>query len=192
MLKSSQVKAKAPKDNEFPALKTLTHEEIYNLIAKFMRKAIPIKGARLSIINDSQNRTSTPKSPYITLQITERKRLSTPETRYTDQYKITWCRSQVSVHILFVGSLKIPALEMAHAFDMRFNDAWASEQFEQYSDILFPLYSDDVSSAGQMINAEDQIDVAYSVNAYFEYHPETGICANSAKEIVLDMGIVES
>ncbi|CAI3953257.1 unnamed protein product [Commensalibacter communis] len=74
--KSVPVKVKAPKDNEFPALKALTHEEIYNLIAKFTRKVIPIKGARLSIINDSQNRTSTPKSPYITLKITERKKLS--------------------------------------------------------------------------------------------------------------------
>lgn len=98
-----------------------------------MRKAIPVKGAKLSIINDSQNRTSTPKSPYIVLKITDKKRLSSSQTRYTDKYKIIWCRSQVSVHILFVGTDKIPALEMAHTFDMRFNDAWASEQFEQYS-----------------------------------------------------------
>ncbi|WP_408869463.1 LIC_12616 family protein [Commensalibacter papalotli (ex Botero et al. 2024)] len=164
---------------------------MYNLIAKFMRKAIPVKGEKLSIINDSQNRTSTPKPPYIVLKITDKKRLSSSETRYTDKYKIIWCRSQVSVHILFVGTDKIPALEMAHAFDMRFNDAWASEQFEQYSDILFPLYSDDVNSAGQIINSEDQVDDAYSVNAYFEYHPELGVCAASAKEVVMDVDIVD-
>lgn len=159
--KPSQVRAKAPKDKDFPKLKTLTHQEIYTLIAKFMRKAIPVKGAKLSIINDSQNRTSTPKSPYIVLQITDQKRLSSTETRYTDKYKIIWCRSQISVYLLFVGSQKISALEMAHAFDVRFNDAWASEQFEQYSDILFPLYSDDMNSAGQIVNQADKCKCSF-------------------------------
>lgn len=65
--KSAQVIAKAPKDQDFPELKTLSHKEIYNLIAKFIRKAIPVKGAKLSIIHDAQNRASTPKSPYIVL-----------------------------------------------------------------------------------------------------------------------------
>ncbi|OUI77935.1 hypothetical protein HK18_00875 [Commensalibacter intestini] len=189
--KSAQVIAKAPKDKDFPELKTLSHKEIYNLIAKFIRKAIPVKGVKLSIIHDSQNRASSPKSPYIVLQITDQKRLSSSETRYTDQYKIMWCRSQVSVHISFVGSQTIPALQMAYAFDVRFNDAWASEQFEQYSDILFPLYSDDINSEGQIINSEDQYDDACSINAYFEYHPELGVCANSAKEIVMDMDAAE-
>lgn len=91
--------------------------------------------------------------------------------------------------MLFVGGEKISALEMAHAFDVRFNDAWASEQFEQHSDILFPLYSDDVNSAGQIINSEYQVDDAYSVNAYFEYHPELGVCENSAKEVEMTINI---
>lgn len=190
--KSSQVKVKAPKDEIFPELKSLTHQEIYNLIAKFIHKAIPVKGDELSIVNGSQNRAVIPKAPYITLQITDKKRLSFSETRYTDKYKIMWCRSQVSVHILFVGTEKIPALDMAHAFDVRFNDSWASEQFEQYSDIIFPLYSDDVNSVGQMMNSEGQVDDACSINAYFEYHPELGVCANSAKEIVMDMDITDS
>lgn len=88
---------------------------------------------------------------------------------------------------LILGSQTISALQMAYAFDVRFNDEWASEQFEQYSDILFPLYSDDINSEGQIINSEDQYDDACSINAYFEYHPELGVCANSAKEIVMDL-----
>lgn len=146
-----------------------------------------MKRAKLSIIHNAKNRASTLKSPYIVLQITCQKHLLSSETRYTDQYKIMWCRSQVSVHISFVGSQTIPALQIAYAFDVRFNDAWASEQFEQYSDILFPLYSDDINSEGQIINSEDQYDDACSINAYFEYHPELGVCANSAKEIVMDL-----
>lgn len=85
--------ARAAKDQDLPELKTLSHKEIYNLIAKFIRKAIPVKGAMLSIIYDAQNCASTPKSPYIVLQTTDQKRLSSSETRYTDQYKIMWCRS---------------------------------------------------------------------------------------------------
>jgi len=184
----AQVIAKAPEDEKFPELKTLTDKEIYSLISKFIQKAIPIKGAKLTIINGLQNRTSTPKTPYIVLEITEEHPLSTSETRYTDKYKIVWSRSQVTVNILFFGSKDIPALQMARAFTVRFNDAWATEQFEQYNnDIFFPLYSDDVKVEPSFINAEGQFDDACSVDAYFEYHPELGICANSAKEIVMNV-----
>lgn len=185
----AQIIAKAPKDGKFPEPKKLTYKEMYNLVAKFLQKAIPIKGVKLKIINSLQNRTSTPKAPYITLQILDDKKLSTTETRYTDKHKITWSRSQITIKITFIGNGNIAALEMAKAFDVRFNDAWASEQFEQYSNIFFPLYSDDVQVEFAYIDAEDQYDDCCSVVAYFEYHPELGICANSAKEVVMGVNI---
>ena len=37
------------------------------------------------------------------------------------------------------------------------------------------------------INAEDQYDDSCSVVSYFEYHPEFGVCTDSAKEIVMDV-----
>jgi len=71
---------------------------------------------------------------------------------------------------------------MAKAFDARFNDAWASEQFEQYSD--------DVEVNTFSINEEDQYDDCCSVVAYFEHHPEFGVCENSAKEVVMGVNII--
>jgi len=180
--KPAQVSAKAPKDKDFPELKKLSYKEMYNLVSKFLRKAIPIKGARLSVISCMQNRTSTPKAPYITLQILDDKKLSTAETRYTDKHKITWSRCQITIKLTFIGSGNIAALEMAKAFDARFNDAWASEQFEQYSD--------DVEVNTFSINEEDQYDDCCSVVAYFEHHPEFGVCENSAKEVVMGVNII--
>jgi len=183
----AKVTAKAPKDKDFPELKTLTYKEMYNLVGKFLQKAIPIKGAKLSIIKGLNNRVSTPKPPYVILQIIDENRLSSTETRYTDKYKILWSRSQITMHMIFVGTGNIAALEMAKAFDVRFNDAWASEQFEQYSDILFPLYSDDVKISSSSVNAENQYDDSCSVDVFFEYHPEFRICEQSAKEVVMSV-----
>ncbi|CAI3959145.1 phage neck terminator protein [Commensalibacter communis] len=186
-----KVTAKAPKDKEFLEPKKLTYKEMYNLVAKFLQKAIPIKGAKLKIINSLQNRTATPKAPYITLHIIDDNQMSTPETRYTDKYKITWSRTEMTIRMNFVGGGNIAALEMAKAFTIRFNDAWATEQFSEYSDIFFPLYSEDIEIKEFVINAEDQYEDSCSVVAYFEYHPEFGVCANSAKEIVMGVGIVD-
>jgi len=185
----AKVIAKAQKDKDFPKLKTLTHREMYNLIGKFLQKAIPIKGVKLTIIKGLSNRVSTPKVPFAILQVTDQKQLSSTETRYTDRHKILWYRSQVTVDISFFGSNTIPALEMANSFAVRFNDAWASEQFEQYSDILFPLYSDDLRYEGSSTNGEDQYNDACSVSVYFEYHPEVGVCEASAKEIIMDVAV---
>lgn len=187
----AKVIAKAPKDGEFPEPKKLTYKEMYNLVAKFLQKAIPIKGAKLKIINSLQNRTATPKAPYITLHIIDDNQLSTTETRYTDKYKITWSRTEMTLRISFFGGGNIAALEMAKAFTIRFNDAWATEQFAEYSDIFFPLYSEDIEIKEFVINAEDQYEDSCSVVAYFEYHPEFGVCANSAKEIVMGVGIAD-
>jgi len=183
----AQVVAKAPEDEEFPELKTLTYKEMYNLVDKFLQKAIPIKGAKLSIIKGLNNRVSTPKPPYVVLQVVDENRISSTETRYTDKYKILWSRSQITMHMIFVGTGNVAGLEMAKAFTVRFNDAWASEQFAQYSDILFPLYSDDVKVESSSVNAEDQYDDSCSVNVFFEYHPEFRICEHSAKEVVMDV-----
>jgi len=183
----AKVTAKAPEDKEFPKLKKLTYKEMYNLVGKFLQKAIPIKGAKLKIIKGMHNRTSTPKPPYVVLRVIDENQLSTTETRYTDKHKILWARSEITMEMTFVGSGDIAGLEIAKAFTVRFNDAWASEQFEQYSDILFPLYCDDAKIEKASINGEDQYDDACSVVAYFEYHPEFGVCTDSAKEVVMDV-----
>jgi len=165
---------------------------MYNLVGKFLQKAIPIKGAKLKVIKGLNNRSSNPKPPYVVLQVIDENRISSTETRYTNKYKILWSRSQITMHMLFVGTGNIAGLEMAKAFDVRFNDAWASEQFEQYSDILFPLYSDDVKVESSSVNAEDQYDDSCSVNVFFEYHPEFGICEQSAKEVVMDVCVSDA
>lgn len=183
----AKVTVKAPKDGDFPELKTLSYKEMYNLVGKFLQKAIPIKGAKLQIIKGLSNRVSTPKPPYVVLQVIDENQLSSTETRYTDKYKILWARSEITMNMTFVGTGNIAALQMAKALTVRFNDAWATEQFEQYSDILFPLYCDDVKIEKFSINAEDQYDDSCSVVSYFEYHPEFGVCEESAKEVVMDV-----
>ncbi|CAI3948494.1 unnamed protein product [Commensalibacter communis] len=185
----AQVTAKAPKDGEFPELKKLTYKQMYNLVEKFIKKAIPIKGAKLTVINGMQNRVSTPKAPFILLQIESDDQISTPETRYTNKHKITWARSQITMGISFFGNNNIAALEMAKSFTVRFNDAWASEQFAQYSDIFFPLYSDDARLEPVFTDGEDQFTDKCSVTTYFEHHPEFGMCENSAKEISMNVNI---
>lgn len=189
--KATQVTAKAPKDKGVPELKTLTYKEMYNLIGKFLQKAIPIKGTKLTIVKGLGNRTAMPKAPYVLMNIVDENRLSSSETRYTDKYKILWSRSQVTITMMFVGNEKIPALQMAKAFTIRFDDAWASEQFEQYGEPFYPLYSDEVKIESSFVNAEDQYEDVCSVDVYFEYHPEFGICEASAKEIVMDVIGVE-
>lgn len=188
----AQVTAKAPKDGEFQELKNLSYKEMYNIVGKFIQKAIPIKGAKLQIIKGLNNRVSTPNPPYVVLQIVDENQISTTETRYTDKHKILWARSEITMNMSFVGAGNIAALQMAKSFVVRFNDAWASEQFAQYSDIFFPLYCKDVRISNFTINAEDQYDDSSSVTAFFEYHPEFGVCAESAKEIVMSVLDAES
>ncbi|CAI3961087.1 unnamed protein product [Commensalibacter communis] len=187
----AKVTAKAPKDGEFPVLKTLTYKEMYNLVGKFLQKAIPIKGAKLKIIKGLSNRTSMPKAPYVLMNIVDENRLSSSETRYTDKHKILWSRSQVTITMMFVGNDNIPALQMAKAFTVRFDDAWASEQFEQYGEPFYPLYSDEVKIESSFTNSEDQYEDVCSVDVYFEYHPEFGICENSAKEVIMNVNIAD-
>ncbi|EHD13174.1 hypothetical protein CIN_19110 [Commensalibacter intestini A911] len=187
----AQVTATAPEEGEFPELKNLSYKEMYNIVGKFIQKAIPIKGAKLKIVKGFNNRVATPKPPYVVLQIIDENQISTTETRYTDKHKILWARSEITMHMSFVGTGNIAALQMAKSFAVRFNDSWASEQFEQYSDIFFPLYSDDVKVEKFSINAEDQYDDSCSVTSYFEYHPEFGVCTDSGKEIIMDMNIAD-
>lgn len=164
---------------------------MYNIIGKFIQKAIPIKGAKLTIINGLQNRVSTPKAPFVLLQIEDDNQISSTETRYTDKHKILWSRSQITMGISFFGSNNISALEMARSFTVRFNDAWASEQLAQYSDIFFPLYSDDARIEPVFTDGEDQFTDKCSVSTYFEHHPEFGIYENSAKEITMNVNIAD-
>ncbi len=84
----AKIIAKAPEDGEFPELKILTYKEMYNLVGKFLQKAILIKGAKLQIVKGLGNRISTPKTPYIVLELVDENKLSTSETHYTDKYKI--------------------------------------------------------------------------------------------------------
>lgn len=188
----AKVIAKAPEDKEFPKLKKLTHQEMYDLVGKFVQKAIPIKGAKLTVVKGMNSRVSAPKTPCVILQVIKKDRLSSTETRYTDKHKILWYRSMVTMSMLFMGGGNISALEMGHAFEARFNDSWAADQFEKLSDILFPLYSDDVKIEEDYINNEDQYEDSCSVDVYFEYHPEVGVCEESSKEIIMNTLIADS
>lgn len=185
MNNNSQVIAEVPPDEEFPELETIDDEEIYNFVAKFIKKAIPIKNAELTVINGLTNRTAPPKAPLVLLQILEEEALSTPKTRYTDTHKIISNISQIIVQIDFYGNKNVRASKMVKAFSTRFNDAWATEQFAQYSTILFPLYSEKIKNR-PLIEIEDQFADFYSVTAYFEYHSEVGICQNSAKKLIME------
>jgi len=185
--KPAQVIAKASEDGEFPDLKKLNHQEMYDLVAKFIQKAVPIKGAELTIVKGLNNRVSSPKTPFVLLQITDVNQLSTTETYYTNKHKILWARSEVTISIIFFGNEKISAIEMAQSFNIRFNDAWASEQFAQYSKVFFPLYSDKLKTEPVFMDSEEQFEDKCSVDAYFELHPEFGVCSDSAKEIVMDI-----
>ncbi|MDI2090451.1 phage neck terminator protein [Commensalibacter oyaizuii] len=184
---SAKVTAKATEDGAFPELKNLSYKEMYNIVGKFIQKAIPIKGAELQIVKGFNNRVATPEPPYVVLQIIDENQISTTETRYTDKHKILWARSEITMNMSFVVTGNIAALQMAKSLVVRFNDAWASEQFAQYSDIFFPLYCKDVKIEKFAVNAEDQYDDSSSVTAFFEYHPEFGVCEGSAKEIVMSV-----
>lgn len=185
--KPAQVIAKAPADGAFPELKTLSYKEMYNLVGKFLRKSIPIKGAKLTVIHGLGNRVSTPKPPYVLINIVDENRLSSNESYYRNHYKILRARSQITMAFMFVGNENVSALQMAKAFIVRFNDSWASEQFEQYNEPLFPLYSDEAKIESSFVNAEDQYEDVCSVDVYFEYHPEFGVCEDSAKEIIMNV-----
>lgn len=183
---NGQVIAEAPPDEAFPELESIDHEEIYNIIARFVKKAIPVKNAELTIMNGLANRTAQPKAPLVLLQILEEEELSTPQTRYTDTHKIISNISQIIVQIDFYGNKNVRASKMVKAFSVRFNDAWATEQFAQYGTVLFPLYSEKIKNR-PLIEIEEQYADFYSLTAYFEYHSEVGICQKSAKELRMTM-----
>lgn len=185
--KHVKVMVVAPKDGEFSELYTLSYKEMYNLVGKFIKKAIPIKGTELTIIQGRGNRVSTPKVPYILMNIVDENRLSSNESYYRGRHKIFRSRSQITMTLMFVGNEYVPALQMAKSFIVRFNDSWASDQFEQYKVPFFPLYSDEVTIESSFVNAEDQYEDVCSVDVYFEYHPEFGVCEGSAKEIIMNV-----
>lgn len=185
--KHVKVMVVAPKDGEFSELYTLSYKEMYNLVGKFIKKAIPIKGTELTIIQGRGNRVSTPKAPYILMNIVDENRLSSNESYYRGRHKIFRSRSQITMTLMFVGNEYVPALQMAKSFIVRFNDSWASDQFEQYKAPFFPLYSDEVTIESSFVNAEDQYEDVCSVDVYFEYHPEFGVCEGSAKEIIMNV-----
>lgn len=137
-------------------------------------------------MNGLANRTAPPKAPLVLLQILEEEELSTPQTRYTDTHKIISYISKIIVQIDFYGNKNVRASKMVKDFSVRFNDAWATEQFAQYGTVLFPLYSEKIKNR-PLIEIEDQYADFYSLTAYFEYHSEVGICQNSAKELRMTM-----
>ncbi|WP_408869481.1 phage neck terminator protein [Commensalibacter communis] len=169
----------------------MDQEELYNLIAKFIRKAIPIKGEKLSIVNGLSNRVSPPQTPYILIQSSREGTLSYSQTRYTNQHKIIHQVCEVIVSIEFYGNPTIKSHKMAKAFEIRFNDSWASEQFAQYSNILFPLYSDDMKNMPYLDDDQQYAD-CYIVDAHFEYHTEVGMCQDSAKMIAMQVNSVDN
>lgn len=183
----ARVVARAAKDPAFPEVQNLSYKEMYDVVAKFIKKAVPIRGNKLTIIRGFNNRVAIPDPPYVVLQIIDENQISSTETRYTDKHKILWCRSEITMSISFNGTGNISALQMAKAFVVRFNDIWASEQFAEYSKMFFPLYSDEVRIEKFVVSAEDQYDDSCSVTCYFEYHPQFGVCAESAKEVIMTL-----
>lgn len=170
---------------EFPELKVLDYQDMYDLVTKFIQNVILIKDVELAIITKVSNKISFPNLPFILLKIANIYHL--PDKTYTvNKQKISLIQSEVMMNILFFGNEQISSLELAQAFKIRFNKGWAIEQFAQYSKAFIPLYSNNLRMKPFMMNLTEQFKDACSIDAYFELHPE--IVGNDiVKEMVIDI-----
>ncbi|EUK17405.1 hypothetical protein [Commensalibacter papalotli (ex Servin-Garciduenas et al. 2014)] len=185
--KNNQLKSTAEDSNykEFPELKVLDYQDMYDLVTKFIQNTILIKDIELAIITKTSNKISFSKLPFILLQIANIYHL--PDKTYTvNKQKISLLQSEVMMNILFFGNEKISSVELAQAFNIRFNKGWASEQFAQYSKGFIPLYSNNLNIKPFLMNANKQFEDRCSIDAYFELHPEIVICNDPTKDIVID------
>jgi len=167
----SQVKVKTLKDEDFPELKILSYKEMYDLVTKFIHNVVLIKDVELAITTKASNKIYCSKLPFILLQIANIYHL--PDKTYTvNKQKISLLQSEVMMNIMFFGNEQISSLELAQAFNMRFNKCWATEQFAQYSKAFIPLYSNNLTIKPTLMGVPEQFEDTCSVDAYFELHPE--------------------
>lgn len=168
----SQVKVKTLKDEDFPELKILSYKEMYDLVTKFIQNVVLIKDVELAIITRTSNKITFQKSPFILLQIKNIYHLPDLKIYDVNGQKISLVKSEVMMNIMFFGNEQISSLELAQAFNMRFNKGWATEQFAQYSKAFIPLYSNNLTIKPSLMGVPEQFKDVCSVDAYFELHPE--------------------
>jgi len=171
-MKLYQLKVKTSKDGDFPELKILNYKEMYDLVAKFIQKVVLIKDVELMISNRTSIKISVPKLPFVSLLIADIYRLPELKTYTVNEQKISLIQSEVMMNILFFGNEQISSLELAQMFKARFNKGWATEQFAQHSKALIPLYSNNLRMEPSLMNTKKQFREIYSLDAYFELHPE--------------------
>ncbi|CAI3956403.1 unnamed protein product [Commensalibacter communis] len=178
----SKVMVKAPKNGDLPELKLLNYSEMYDFVAKFIQKVILIKDIDLTIANRTSLRVSIPKRPFILLCIEDIYDLPELKTYIVDNQEISLIQSEVMMNILFFGNEQISSIELAEAFQARFNKGWATEQFAQYSKAFIPLYSNNLRVKPFCLGITDQLEDRCSVDAYFELHPEIVEHSDNVKE----------
>ncbi|CAK7193147.1 hypothetical protein COMNV_01360 [Commensalibacter sp. Nvir] len=172
------------------SMKSLNHDDamklrqadtqlLYEDIERFLRKAVPLSGIPLTILKGQLNRVASPKPPFILLQVVYEKSLSLNETRYTSRYKIMRDYSECAIQMDFYGSDTIASQKMAKSFLVRFNDPWASEQFERYGHAIAPLYCQTITLKGY-VTGERQFADRSTLQAYFSLSPEFGVSQDSA------------
>lgn len=169
--KQSQSTAKDLNYKEFPELKVLDYQDMYDLVTQFIQNVVLIKDVELAIITKTINKISFSKLPLILLKIANIYHL--PDKTYSvNKQKISLVQSEVMMNIMFFGNEQISSVEMAKAFKVRFNKGWATEQFAQHSKAFIPLYSNNLTIKPALMGVPEQFEDTCSVDAYFELHPE--------------------
>ena len=181
------VKATAPPKEAIECAFSIGEQGFYEAIVKFLQCRFP----KIPIINGQNNRSSLPKPPFILIQTIAGKRLSTDETRYSDDKIFIKIFSEKMVRIDFYGNAKHRAADMATRFNTLWNNDTTSEFFSAFNIPLHPLYCDDVNLR-QLVNSEDQYSDRYSCTAYMEYHPEVQLPQKSATELMMSVGLADT
>lgn len=179
-----EVYAKIDPQDQDHELQVADEAEIYRVLEAFARRAIQFKNKTdLHIISGQFNRASLPRPPLIILQTINEERLSLNESCYTARHKIIHNYTKICVQVDFYGTESIKAHKMAKAFEMRFNDDWAYNLFKEESqNTIFNLYSQNLRNS-LFIDSESQYADRYTMDVFLEYHPEYGMCQESAIEL---------
>lgn len=160
---------------------------IYEAFSQFFEKRFP----NLQVFKGLSNRVSIEKPPFIIIQTILGTRISTQETRYSEDSKFMKEFSKNILRLDFYGSPKNPASNMAVRFKTLWNDDSTFEFFKSLNIPLSPLYVDDLN-LGPFVASEDQYSDRFSCDAYFEYHPEVQIPQESATEIIMSVGLADA
>ncbi|CAI3941767.1 unnamed protein product [Commensalibacter communis] len=188
----SKVFSKVPSDHDSPKQESVDIDDIYDCLERFLNASIPVKGGgKLEVVCGLSNRTVIPTPPFIMIQLIDEEQLAFNESRYTSTHKVVHDFNKVTLQIDFYGKDNIKAHKMAKSFLIRFNDDWASDQFKTYQKPIFPLYAEGLRN-NVFINSESQYEDRYVVTAYLEYHPEFGMCQESATEIIMSVRLADT